>query len=79
VICANISDIIDSWALVDDLAQMPKANMCSYCYTTKLSVMQRNPYGIYGTQGYQEIYDTVVKCMSKQHITHRDTDSVSSL
>ncbi|KAF2855741.1 carbohydrate-binding module family 50 protein, partial [Plenodomus tracheiphilus IPT5] len=53
--------IIESWAEVEELTDMPKANLCSYCYTKKLATMQANIYGVYARWGYQETYDYVVK------------------
>lgn len=54
-------DIIESWEQVDELADMAKENLCSYCYTQKLATMQANKYGVYAPGGYQETYDYVVK------------------
>lgn len=56
-------DIIESWTPTETLEEMPKANLCSYCFTTKLAVMQQNPYGAYGSGGYRDTYDAVVKSM----------------
>ncbi|KAL1641021.1 hypothetical protein SLS58_006463 [Diplodia intermedia] len=40
-------DIIDSWTPVDDITEMPKEQLCSYCYGAKLIMMQQSPYSAY--------------------------------
>jgi|TARA_R110002003_G_scaffold562_8_gene20471 hypothetical protein len=48
------------------LEEMARDNLCSYCYTKKLAVMQQNKYGVYANGGYQETYDYVVKSKQAQ-------------
>ncbi|KAI5455805.1 LysM domain protein [Mariannaea sp. PMI_226] len=41
------NDIIESWGEFYDTSEMPKADLCSYCYGAKLRMMQQSPYSVY--------------------------------
>jgi hypothetical protein len=53
-------DIIDSWKVVEDINQMPRDQLCSNCYGSKLRLMQQSPYSAYD-QIYQQRLDYVNK------------------
>lgn len=38
---------MDSFDDVEELSDMPRAQLCSYCYGAKLRMMQRSPYSAY--------------------------------
>ena len=56
------SDIIDSWAEVENLSDLPKAQLCSSCLIGKYAAMRQNAYGIYDEEFWKPRYDTIVKC-----------------
>jgi hypothetical protein len=56
----TVLDIIDGWATVDDITQMPTTQLCSYCYGAKLRMMQQSPYS-----AYDEIYEERLKYLVK--------------
>ncbi|KAH6717693.1 hypothetical protein BKA61DRAFT_641602 [Leptodontidium sp. MPI-SDFR-AT-0119] len=58
------NDIIDAWAPVEDIADMPKTQLCSFCYGSKLAVMRQNPYGIYDGSNFKDRYDYTIKVKS---------------
>ncbi|PGH27695.1 hypothetical protein AJ80_00710 [Polytolypa hystricis UAMH7299] len=41
------NDIINEFTLVSTIDDMPHDEMCSYCYSTKLKMMQSSPYSYY--------------------------------
>ncbi|KAJ9199434.1 hypothetical protein DTO164E3_4746 [Paecilomyces variotii] len=49
------NDIISGFTLVADINQMPKDEMCSYYYTTKLQMMQSSPYSAYNTDSQGDL------------------------
>ncbi|PYH80406.1 pectin lyase-like protein [Aspergillus uvarum CBS 121591] len=40
-------DVLTHFTLVDSVAAMPSAEMCSYCFTTSLQMRQTSPYAAY--------------------------------
>ncbi|CAG8040248.1 unnamed protein product [Penicillium olsonii] len=56
------NDIISNFTVVSSVELMPRDEMCSYCYKTKLQMMQSSPYSYYN-QHYKNNLETVVeKC-----------------
>ncbi|KAJ5552813.1 pectin lyase-like protein [Penicillium frequentans] len=53
------NDIISQFTRVASVELMPKEEMCSYCYKTKLEMMQSSPYSYY-TQRYKYNLETVI-------------------
>ncbi|KAJ6007783.1 hypothetical protein N7540_011759 [Penicillium herquei] len=51
--------IIDDFTLVANTAAMPDAELCSYCYTERLQMMQRTPYS-----AYDDYYQTVLEAIN---------------
>jgi hypothetical protein len=43
---------------------MPKTQLCSFCYASKLAVMRQNPYGIYDGSNFKDRYDYTIKSKS---------------
>jgi hypothetical protein len=56
-------ETMDRWVPVDDITQMPRDQLCSFCLGAKLRTMQQNPYGVYDAV-YQERLDYVVSGIS---------------
>ncbi|CAG8905451.1 unnamed protein product [Penicillium egyptiacum] len=48
------NDIIGDFTLVQSTKDMPEDEACSYCYTTRLQIMQQTPYSMYDDY-YQEV------------------------
>ncbi|CAG8005098.1 unnamed protein product [Penicillium nalgiovense] len=46
-------DVIDDFTLVSSYKEMPHNELCSYCYTTRLQMMQASAYSVYNSD-YQE-------------------------
>jgi hypothetical protein len=42
-----LKDVISQFTRVASVDLMPKDEMCSYCYKTKLQMMQSSPYSYY--------------------------------
>jgi hypothetical protein len=42
-----VPDIIESWVEVDEIEDMPQNELCSYCYGSKLRLMQSSVYSAY--------------------------------
>ncbi|KAH7126685.1 hypothetical protein B0J11DRAFT_604462 [Dendryphion nanum] len=70
------NDVIASWPDFESIDRMPKSYLCHYCFTQKLAVMQQNPFGIYGTGGYKDIYDTAVKVCQLQGVVTLPVEGV---
>ncbi|KFZ00855.1 hypothetical protein V501_10416 [Pseudogymnoascus sp. VKM F-4519 (FW-2642)] len=56
--CNNIIDALDEY---DELEDIPKADLCSYCYGAKLSLMQRSEYS-----AYDEYYAAMLEYVNKE-------------
>ncbi|KAM5487525.1 hypothetical protein MaudMau93_004610 [Microsporum audouinii] len=54
------NDIIESWPAVEEISDMPRDQLCSYCYGAKLRLMQQSPYSAYDNL-YAERLDFVIK------------------
>lgn len=55
-----LTDIIESWPAVEEISDMPRDQLCSYCYGAKLRLMQQSPYSAYDNL-YAERLDFVIK------------------
>ncbi|KAJ5869330.1 hypothetical protein N7455_004271 [Penicillium solitum] len=53
--------VIDDFTLVPNTAAMPDDELCSYCYTERLQMMQRTPYS-----AYDNYYQTVLEAINKR-------------
>ena len=56
-----MTDIIDDFTLVPNTAAMPDNELCSYCYTERLQMIQRTPYS-----AYDNYYQTVLQAINKR-------------
>ncbi|KAL6234792.1 hypothetical protein BDW75DRAFT_230891 [Aspergillus navahoensis] len=54
------NDVIDGFTLVPNTEAMPDDEICSYCYTERLHMMQRTPYSMYDDY-YQTVPETINK------------------
>ncbi|CAG8040084.1 unnamed protein product [Penicillium olsonii] len=54
------NDVIDAFTLVDSTEDMPDNEICSYCYTSRLQMMQQTPYSMYDDY-YQGVLETINK------------------
>lgn len=53
--------VIGDFTLVPNTAAMPDGELCSYCYTERLQMMQRTPYS-----AYDDYYQTVLEAINKR-------------
>jgi hypothetical protein len=53
-------DIIDSWDDYEDLDDMPKSELCSYCFGARLRMMQASAYSV-----YDELFAEMLKHVNK--------------
>ncbi|KAL4756108.1 pectate lyase superfamily protein-domain-containing protein [Aspergillus foveolatus] len=51
--------IIDNFTIVDSLEQMPKDEICSYCFVKRHQMMQQSPYS-----PYDEYYQSVLEAIN---------------
>ncbi|KAF3491742.1 uncharacterized protein GIQ15_01259 [Arthroderma uncinatum] len=54
------NDIIESWPTVEEISDMSRDQLCSYCYGAKLKLMQQSPYSAYDNL-YAERLKFVIK------------------
>lgn len=54
-------DIIDALTDYESLEVMPDSELCSYCYTTKLQMMQQSPYS-----AYDDLYAEMLSIVNKR-------------
>lgn len=52
--------MIDSWEEVENIEDMPKNELCSYCYGAKLRLMQKSEYS-----AYDELYAAMLEYVNK--------------
>lgn len=72
-----LKDVISQFTRVASVDLMPKEEMCSYCYKTKLQMMQSSPYSYYN-QRYKYNLETVIKnCGVTSNTTIPDDLSVT--
>ncbi|KAF2706110.1 carbohydrate-binding module family 50 protein [Pleomassaria siparia CBS 279.74] len=57
---AFCNDIINSWTPVANLEDMPKSQLCSYCYGAKLMLMRSSPYS-----GYDQPFAVMLDYVNK--------------
>ncbi|EXU95641.1 LysM domain protein [Metarhizium robertsii] len=55
------NDILESWDSVDELDKMPETQLCSYCFGTKLRMMQQSPYS-----GYDELFANTLEIVNEK-------------
>ena len=48
--------IMDAWATLADDEEPPTDELCSYCYLTKLKMMQESPYSTYDNDTFETRY-----------------------
>ncbi|KAK3938612.1 pectate lyase superfamily protein-domain-containing protein [Diplogelasinospora grovesii] len=51
---SHCNAVIDALTPVSSLDQMPQKELCSYCYTTRLLMMQASPYSVYNQVSFYE-------------------------
>lgn len=54
----KIIDVLDDY---DSLEDIPDKDLCSYCYTTKLQMMQKSPYS-----ANDELYAEMLSVVNKR-------------
>lgn len=55
------NDIIDSWEEVENMEDIPKDELCAYCYGAKLRLMQKSEYS-----AYDELYAETLEYVNKE-------------
>ncbi|KAL5344790.1 hypothetical protein ACLOAV_010187 [Pseudogymnoascus australis] len=66
--CNNIIDALDQY---DELEDIPKTDLCSYCYGAKLSLMQKSQYS-----AYDEYYAAMLEYVNKECGTDHPTTPI---
>ncbi|KAL2204346.1 hypothetical protein CC79DRAFT_1277976 [Sarocladium strictum] len=67
----NCNDIIDSWDDYEDLDDMPKSELCSYCFGARLRMMQASAYSV-----YDELFAEMLKHVNKECGVQGPTDPI---
>ncbi|KAK3315446.1 hypothetical protein B0H66DRAFT_481824 [Apodospora peruviana] len=59
------NDIIDGFAVVSNITQMPRDQLCSTCYVRRLAMMQASSYSVYNEDYKRELEYVYAQCGGK--------------
>ena len=60
ILTRNVPDVIEAWKEVEEIEDMPRDELCSYCYGAKLRLMQKSQYS-----AYDEYYADMLEYVNK--------------
>ncbi|KAF7551417.1 hypothetical protein G7Z17_g5036 [Cylindrodendrum hubeiense] len=66
------NDIIDSWGEFKSIEEMPKNQVCSYCFGAKLRMMQKSPYS-----AYDELFAEMLSYVNKRCNVKSPTEPIN--